>query len=116
MLAALAAIRSVMAEKAAAGGGIAGSSSVEKRVIEIVADRMGVEAKSIQRGDTLVRDLKAKPDDLEQVRKDLEKEFDIEIPAADFKKFRFVGSVIVYVEKAVMSKPLPAGTFGNRPR
>ncbi len=45
--------------------------------------------------------------DLDALRKDLEKEFNIAIPAAEFKMFRFVGSVIAHVER-VLKSPAPA--------
>ena len=81
--------------------------TVEERVIEVIADRTGVEAKNIKRGDTLIRDLGLKVADLDVLRKDLEKEFEIEVPAADFKKVRFVANVIARVEKAIKNKPPP---------
>jgi acyl carrier protein len=95
------------------------AKTVEERVIDIVSKRTGVEAKNIKRSDTLVRDLKAKPDDLEQMRKDLEKEFNIEISAPDFKKVRFVANAVTCVQKAIDSKPRPPasppGSAGIRP-
>ena len=119
MLAALGAVRSAVADEPAHPNpnpaGIAPpapmppskTKTLEERVIEIISDRMGLEAKNVKRGDALVRDLKAKAADLDQIRKDLEKEFDIQIPAADFKTFRFVGTVVARVERAVKSKPPP---------
>ena len=83
------------------------AKTVGGRVIEVIAKRTSVEATQIKRGDALVRDLKVKPADLDQLRKDLEKEFDIKVPAADFKKVRFVGNVIARVEKAIKSKTPP---------
>ena len=85
--------------------------TVAGRVIEVIATRTDSDAKTIKRGDALVKDLGAKPDDLPELRKDLEKEFDIEIAAADFKKVHYVGGVITCVERAIKNKkpaPRPA--------
>ena len=99
--------------------------TVEERIIAIISKRTGVEAKQINRGNTLARDLKAKAADLEEMRTELETEFDIDIPVADFKKLHFVASVITYVEKALKSKKprsssnFPGGCGGiraDRPR
>ncbi len=89
--------------------------TVAGRVIEVIAKRTSVEATQIKRGDALVRDLKVKPADLDELRKDLEKEFDIKVPAADFKKVRFVGNVIARVEKAIKSKTPPPKPSSSTP-
>jgi acyl carrier protein len=82
--------------------------TVEERVIDVISKRSGVEAKDIKRNDTLVKDLKVKPADLVELRKDLEKEFDIEISTPDFKKVRFVANAITCVQKALKSKKTPS--------
>ena len=100
--------------------------TVEERVIEIISDRTGVEAKRIKRKDKLVDDLGARLDDLALIRKDVAKKFDIKIPdddpnkfpiavagvipavpADDFKRISTVGEMIDYVEKALKKKAPP---------
>ncbi len=114
MLAALGAIRSAVADEPAHPRPAPpdpkppkNEKTVEARVIRVISGRTGVEAKDIKRGDALVRDLGVKTADLDALRKDLEKEFNIAIPAAEFKMFRFVGSVIAHVER-VLKSPAPA--------
>ncbi len=87
------------------------------RVIEIISKRTGAEGTRILRNDALVRDLGAKPANLVELRKDLEKEFNIEIPPGDFKKIGTVGDMIDYVEKARKKKtaPAPPASRGIRP-
>ena len=83
------------------------AATVEERVIEIISNRTQIEAKSIKRGDALVKDLAAKPDDLVKLRKDVEKKFDLKVSADDFKKIDTVGETIDYVEKALKKKTTP---------
>jgi acyl carrier protein len=98
--------------------------TVEERVIEILAERTGVDAKRIKRDDTLVKDLGAKPDVVAEIRKEIAKKFDIKIPDDepekvsvvggvpvvrpladdDFRRVRTVGQAIDYVDKALKKK------------
>jgi acyl carrier protein len=80
--------------------------TVEERVIEIIADQTGTEAKKIKRGDKLVKDLGAEPADLAEIRKDVAKKFGLKVTAADFKDIGSVGETIDYVEKALKKKPV----------
>jgi acyl carrier protein len=102
--------------------------TVEERVIEILAERTGVDAKRIKRDDTLVKDLGAKPEVVAEIRKEIAKKFDIKIPDDgpekitvvggvpiahplpddDFKKIATVGETIDYVEKALKRKAAAA--------
>jgi acyl carrier protein len=113
MLAALGVTSSATAEQLAGMGGMRLDPSsplkktVAERVIKVLADRTGIEAKDIKRSSTLFKDLKIKAADIDGLRKDLEKEFDIEIPAGDFKNIRLVGMVIARVEKVIKDKKSP---------
>ncbi len=78
--------------------------AVEERVIEIISKRTGVETKRIKRDTTLVKDLKAKAADLDALRADIEKGFDLKVPVDDFKKIGTVGDLMDYVEKALQEK------------
>ena len=81
--------------------------TVEERVIEIIVRRTGVEPKRIKRESTLVKDLGIKPANLVRLRKNVAKQFNIKVPAADFKKIGTVGEMIGYVEKALKKNAPP---------
>jgi acyl carrier protein len=113
MLAAMASATSVVAAEVRmeAPGGIRvppkKEKTTEEKVIGLIADRTGVEAKRIQRDNSLVDDLNAKPADLATLREDLEKQFAIKVPAAEFQKIGTVGETVDYVEKALKKKAMP---------
>jgi acyl carrier protein len=73
-------------------------ASVEERVVEIVADQLGVEKDKITRESHFVNDLGA--DSLDQVElvMELEEEFDLEIPDDAAEKLQTVGQAIDFIE------------------
>ena len=75
-------------------------ASVEERVVEIVADQLGVENDKITRESHFVNDLGA--DSLDQVElvMELEEEFDLEIPDEAAEKIQTVGQAIAFIEQA----------------
>lgn len=75
-------------------------ASVEERVVEIVADQLGVEKDKITRESHFVNDLGA--DSLDQVElvMELEEEFDLEIPDEAAEKIQTVGQAIAFIEQA----------------
>lgn len=78
-------------------------ASVEERVIDIVAEQLGVDKEKITRDTSFVNDLGA--DSLDQVElvMELEEEFDIDIPDDAAEKIQTVGQAIDFIEQAQSS-------------
>ncbi len=75
-------------------------ASVEERVIDIVAEQLGVEKDKITRETHFVNDLGADSLDTVELVMELEEEFDISIPEDQAEKIQRVGEAIEYIEKA----------------
>ncbi|MCA9192452.1 MAG: acyl carrier protein [Planctomycetales bacterium] len=75
-------------------------ASVEDRVIDIVAEQLGVERDKITRETHFVNDLGADSLDTVELVMELEEEFDISIPEEAAEKIQRVGQAIDYIEKA----------------
>ena len=78
-------------------------ASVEERVIEIVAEQLGVGKDQIARETSFVNDLGADSLDTVELVMELEEEFDINIPDDAAEKIQTVGQAIDYIEKAQAS-------------
>ena len=78
-------------------------ASVADRVIEIVADQLGVEKEKIGRETSFVNDLGADSLDTVELVMELEEEFDINIPDDAAEKIQTVGQAIDFIEKAQAS-------------
>ncbi|MDG2469806.1 MAG: acyl carrier protein [Pirellulaceae bacterium] len=78
-------------------------SSVEDRVVEIVAEQLGADKEKISLKTSFVNDLGA--DSLDQVElvMELEEEFDITIPDDAAEKIQTVGEAIAHIESASQS-------------
>ena len=78
-------------------------SSVEDRVVEIVAEQLGADKEKISLKTSFVNDLGA--DSLDQVGlvMELEEEFDITIPDDAAEKIQTVGEAIAHIESASQS-------------
>lgn len=78
-------------------------ASVEERVIDIVAEQLGVDKEKVTRDTSFVNDLGA--DSLDQVElvMELEEEFDIDIPDDAAEKIQTVGQAIDFIEQAQTS-------------
>lgn len=74
-------------------------ASVEERVIDIVAEQLGVEKDKITRETHFVNDLGADSLDTVELVMELEEEFDISIPEEQAEKIQRVGEAIEYIEK-----------------
>jgi len=72
---------------------------IEAKVIEIVAEQMGVEKDKISRETSFVNDLNA--DSLDQVElvMELEDEFETSIPDEEAEKLQTVGQAIDYIKQ-----------------
>ncbi|MCY2973589.1 MAG: acyl carrier protein [Planctomycetota bacterium] len=74
-------------------------ATVEERVIDIVAEQLGVEKDKIKRETHFVNDLGADSLDTVELVMELEEEFDISIPEEAADKIQRVGEAIEYIEK-----------------
>ncbi len=78
-------------------------ASIEERVIDIVAEQLGVEKDKITRDTHFVNDLGADSLDTVDLVMELEEEFDISIPEDSAEKIQRVGEAVDYIEKAQQS-------------
>ena len=72
-------------------------SSVEERVIKMVAEQLGVKEDDIQTGSSFVEDLGEDSLDTVELIMALEEEFDAEIPDEDAEKIATVEDAINYI-------------------
>ena len=77
--------------------------SVEERVIDIVAEQLGVSKDQITRETSFVNDLGADSLDTVELVMELEEEFDINIPDDAAEKIQTVGQAIEHIERTVQS-------------
>ena len=74
-------------------------ASVEERVINIVAETMGVDKASVTPATSFVNDLGADSLDTVELVMELEDEFDMNIPDEEAEKLQTVGAAIDYIQK-----------------
>ncbi len=79
-------------------------ASVEERVIDIVAEQLGVEKDKITRDSNFVNDLGADSLDTVELVMELEEEFDINIPDESAEKIQTVGQAIEHIENQSADK------------
>ena len=75
-------------------------ASIEERVIDIVADQLGVEKEKITRDSNFVNDLGADSLDTVELVMELEEEFEINIPDDAADKIQTVGEAIDHIQNA----------------
>ncbi len=75
-------------------------ASIEERVIDIVAEQLGVEKEKIKRESHFVNDLGADSLDTVELVMELEEEFEISIPDDVAEGIQTVGEAIDHIEKA----------------
>ena len=75
-------------------------ASVEERVINIVAEQLGVDKDKIKLESNFVNDLGADSLDTVELVMELEEEFDISIPDEAAEKIQKVGEAVDFIEKA----------------
>ncbi|MCA9263805.1 MAG: acyl carrier protein [Planctomycetales bacterium] len=78
-------------------------AAVEDRVIDIVAEQLGVDKEKVTPETSFVNDLGADSLDTVELVMELEEEFDINIPDDAAEKIQTVGQAIEYIEKAKAS-------------
>jgi len=74
-------------------------ASVKDRVIEIVAEQLGVNKEQITDDTSFVNDLGADSLDTVELVMELEEEFDVNIPDDAAEKIQTVGQAIEFIEK-----------------
>ncbi len=74
-------------------------SDIEKRVKEIIVDKLTVDENEVTPAAEFSKDLGADSLDTVELIMEFEKEFDITIPDADAEKISTVGDAINYIEE-----------------
>ena len=74
-------------------------ASIEERVMNIVAEQMGVEKAQITPETSFVNDLGADSLDTVELVMELEDEFDLSIPDEDAEKIQTVGQAMTYIKE-----------------
>jgi acyl carrier protein len=76
-------------------------ASVQERVINIVAEQLGVEKEKIKMESNFVNDLGADSLDTVELVMELEEEFDINIPDDAAEKIQTVGQAVSHIDGAL---------------
>jgi acyl carrier protein len=80
--------------------------SVEKEVIDVVVEQLGVDAGEVDASKSFVEDLNADSLDLTELIMTFEEKFGFEISEEDAEKLKTIGDVIGYIEsKKKVSNP-----------
>ncbi len=74
--------------------------SVQDRVVDIVAEQLGVDKEKVTPETSFVNDLGADSLDTVELVMELEEEFDISIPDDAAEKIQTVGQAIEFIDKA----------------
>ncbi len=75
-------------------------AEIEAKVIDIVAEQMGVDKTDISRETNFINDLNADSLDTVELVMEIEDEFETSIPDEEAEKIQTVGQAIEFVEKA----------------
>lgn len=78
-------------------------ASVAERVIDIVAEQLGVDKEKVSTQTNFISDLGADSLDTVELVMELEEEFDINIPDDAAEKIQTVGQAIDFIEKTKAS-------------
>lgn len=73
--------------------------SVEKEVIDIVVEQLGVNREDVSPAKSFVEDLNADSLDLTELIMTFEERFSCDIAESEAEKLKTVGDVIAYIEK-----------------
>ena len=79
--------------------------ALDMKVIEIVAEQLGIGEEEIQIDSKFVEDLGADSLDIVEVLLALEEEFEVEISDDEAQKIKTVGELIQFIESSQFSKP-----------
>ena len=78
--------------------------AIEKKVIKIISDQMGVDKSEITREVSFINDLNADSLDIVELVMEFEDEFDMSIPDEEAEKIQTVGAAVDYVVNLIKSK------------
>lgn len=73
--------------------------TIQKEVIDIIVEQLGVDVADVTEGKSFVEDLNADSLDLTELIMTFEERFGFEISEEDAEKLKTVGDVIDYIEK-----------------
>ena len=73
--------------------------AIEKEVIDIVVEQLGVDKEDVTLSKSFVEDLNADSLDLTELIMTLEERFDCEISEEEAEKLKTVGDVVAYIQK-----------------
>lgn len=73
-------------------------AAIEQKVIDIVAEQMGVEKNEVNRDTHFINDLNADSLDTVELVMEFEDEFEASIPDEDAEKIQTVGQAISYIK------------------
>ena len=76
----------------------------EEKIIEIVAEQMGVDKSEITRETSFVNDLNADSLDTVELVMEFEDEFELSIPDEEAEKIRTISQTITYISEHIKSK------------
>lgn len=76
---------------------------VGKKVVDIIANQLGVDKEQITPGANVIDDLGADSLDIVELVMALEESFDLEIPDEDAEKIRTVQDILSYLESNLKS-------------
>lgn len=74
---------------------------LESKIVEIVADKLGINRNEITMDADFRKDLSADSLDVSELIMNLENEFSIRVPESEMINLKTVGNVVDYVEKIV---------------
>ena len=78
--------------------------AIEKRVVEIISEQMGVDKPEITRETSFINDLNADSLDTVELVMEFEDEFDTSIPDEEAEKIQTVGAAVDYIVNVARSK------------
>lgn len=73
--------------------------SIEKEVIDVIVEQLGVDAETVTVEKSFIEDLNADSLDLTELIMTFEERFGFEISEEDAEKLKTVGDVIEYIQK-----------------
>lgn len=73
-------------------------SEIKEKVVEIIVDKLGVDAAEVKDEASFTNDLGADSLDTVELIMELEKQFDVTIPDTDAEKIQTVGDAVAYIE------------------
>ena len=74
---------------------------LENKIIELVADKLGISNSEITMEADFRRDLSADSLDVSELIMSLENDFSIRVPESDMVNLKTVGNVVDYIEKVI---------------